>query len=77
MPTKINIEDVEGEVSFNTIAQGELFVAKGQLFMQTEDEIEYVGDGVNAIKIPSGEFAYFKHSDKVRKVDVEINVKFI
>ncbi len=76
MATKINYEQ-NSEVNFEEIKEGEIFNYREHLFIRTKDSFEYEDVILNTVCLDNGNFVHFNKNDKVRKIDVEINVKFI
>lgn len=76
MAKKINYEQ-NTLTNFKEIRVGEIFYYNNFIFIRTEDSFEYNCGGFNVVCLNDGSFDYFEETDEVRKVDIEINVKFI
>lgn len=76
MATKINYTG-SIDTTFKEVEEGEIFDFNGNLFIRTEKAVRYSYDDFNAVCLYDGTFKYFENCNKVKKVDVEINVKFI
>lgn len=76
MAKKINY-GYAAAVNFEEIRVGEIFYCNDFIFIRTEDSFEYDSEILNAICLNDGSFERFGTNDKVQKIDIEINVKFI